>query len=81
MNYPGKKLTVTPGFEHHVIDHLDIRLQNVKILKQTGGAGHAFLAVKFRRRWFQRGLYVYIMSRCTSPEGKCTLGVLKRVGS
>ncbi|KAF9381379.1 hypothetical protein CPB97_007793 [Podila verticillata] len=57
MYYPGKKRAAEPGFMHHVLDHLDFRIQNVKILQEAGGKGEAFWAVKFRRKKRQNGVY------------------------
>ncbi|KAG0090791.1 hypothetical protein BGZ93_009134 [Podila epicladia] len=57
MYYPGKKRALESGFMHHILDHLDIRTQNVKVLQEAGGKGTAFWAVKFRRRKRQNGIY------------------------
>ncbi|KAG0075852.1 hypothetical protein BGZ93_011146 [Podila epicladia] len=66
MYYPGRKRAVEPGFLHHVIDHIDIRTQNIEVLQETGGKGQEFWAVKFRRRKRQNGIYhvkIYITRR------------------
>ncbi|KAF9310886.1 hypothetical protein BG003_008011 [Podila horticola] len=62
----GKKQTLEPGFMYHILDHLDIRIQNIKILQEAGGKGETFWAVKFRRRKRQNGIYhvrIYITRR------------------
>ncbi|KAG0334537.1 hypothetical protein BG000_008244 [Podila horticola] len=66
LYYPGKKRALEPGFMHHILDHLDIRTQNIKVLQEAGGKGEAFWAVKFRRRKRQNGIYhvkIYITRR------------------
>ncbi|KAG0025666.1 hypothetical protein BGZ82_009894 [Podila clonocystis] len=66
MYYPGKKRASEPGFIHHAIDHIDIRVHNVKILQEAGGRGQLFWAVRFRRRKAQNGFYsarIYIQRR------------------
>ncbi|KAG0359709.1 hypothetical protein BG005_000335, partial [Podila minutissima] len=66
MYYPGKSQAATPGFVHHIIDHIDIHTQNIKVLQEAGGKGKAFWAVKFRRIMGQNGVYhvkIYITRR------------------
>ncbi|KFH69357.1 hypothetical protein MVEG_04170 [Podila verticillata NRRL 6337] len=55
--YPGKKRATEPGFIHHLIDHVDYRIQNVKVQQEAGGPGEAFWAVNFRMRKRQNGVY------------------------
>ncbi|KAF9309950.1 hypothetical protein BG003_009116 [Podila horticola] len=58
--------TATPGYIHHVIDHIDIQAHNVKVLQKSGGKGQEFWAVKFRRKKGHNGLFhakVYITKK------------------
>ena len=57
MYYTGKKRAAELRFMHHVLDHLDFCIQNIKILQEAGGKGEAFWAVNFRRRKRQNGVY------------------------
>ncbi|KAG0332908.1 hypothetical protein BG005_005300, partial [Podila minutissima] len=66
MYYPGKRRALESGFMHHILDHLDIRTQNIKVLQEAGGKGNSFWAVKFKRRKRQNGVYhvkIYITRR------------------
>ncbi|KAF8981351.1 hypothetical protein BGZ52_002957, partial [Haplosporangium bisporale] len=63
MRYP---LSGTPAYVSHVIDHIDIQAENIRVLEQTGGVGQSFWAVRFRRSRFRAGLYqvkIYITRR------------------
>ncbi|KAI9242874.1 MAG: hypothetical protein BYD32DRAFT_402060 [Podila humilis] len=63
MCYP---LSGTPASVSHVIDHIDIRAENIRVLEQTGGVGQSFWAVRFHRSRSQAGLYqvkIYITRR------------------
>ncbi|KAF9381381.1 hypothetical protein CPB97_007795 [Podila verticillata] len=46
----------TLGFVHHIIEHIDILAQNIKILEQAVGVGQDSLAIKVRRETSQNGL-------------------------
>lgn len=66
LYYPGKRRAATPGFVHHVIDHMEIHSENVTVLQEAGGIDEAFWAIRFHRNMFQNGKYhvkIYISRR------------------
>ncbi|KAF9367939.1 hypothetical protein CPB97_005137, partial [Podila verticillata] len=66
LYYPGKRRAAEPGYMDHIIDHIDVRSQNVIVRQEVGGKGHAYWAIKFRRKKYQSGLFhvkIYITRR------------------
>ncbi|KAF9323818.1 hypothetical protein BG006_001117 [Podila minutissima] len=84
LYYPGKTRASKRGFIHHVLDHIDTRAQNIKIIQEAGGKGEKFWAVRFHRRKVQNGLFhvkIYIHRRkkfaIEIGEKKTSLSVCK----
>lgn len=66
MYYPGKRLSETSGFLHHILNHIDIQAHNVKVLHEAGSANFKYWAAQFLRKKSQNGLYhvkIYVTKR------------------
>ncbi|KAF9386355.1 hypothetical protein CPB97_003818, partial [Podila verticillata] len=57
MYYPGKKRAAKHGFIHHVLNHIDFHMQNIKVLQEASSKGEKFWAIKFHWRKHQNGIY------------------------
>ncbi|KAF9428413.1 hypothetical protein BGZ94_002472 [Podila epigama] len=66
MHYPGEPEATNRRFIHHILDHIDIRSHNIRIVDVKGGVNEKFWAVLFRRRRAQNGVYhvkIYIKKK------------------
>ncbi|KAF9327689.1 hypothetical protein BG006_009040 [Podila minutissima] len=54
--FPAASLATVPGFTNRVIDHIDIRAENIEVLEQTSGIGQTCWVAKICRKAYQGGL-------------------------